>query len=115
MPLGEPRAKEGVLKFLEGTVGIVGLTKLNYACLSRIVLDNQLKFGITHGQIQWILGGLGVHKTIKHICVYPLVLDDMLLNGNDRALLNHHDIRVAVNPIFLVDVLEWDNVFSNYI
>ncbi len=100
--LGKTRAKKRGLEFLEGGTDIAGLAKLVDADLCRGLFNNKLELCITRSRVNGILGGMQVMHLFKQLGINPIMVDPMLLDGNDRTSFYHGLVKEAICPI-LVD------------
>ncbi len=60
-------------------------------------------------------GRTEVVKFFEDFCIFPSVISDVLVNGDDGASLDHKDIMVIISWVSLVIALVWDNVFSDHV
>ncbi len=94
---------------------VAGLAKLVYAGLSGGLFNNDPEFSIAHGRINKKLGRSVVIHLFEQLCIDSVVVDVMLLDGDNRASFYHLLVRVGLESNFLILVHKGNNMITEHI
>ncbi len=97
--LGQTRSNKHSLKLLESGTKVLGLAKLVNAYLGGVLTTFSFQ------------GSKCCHD-LEDFCIYPFpILITVPVNRDDEALPYHHEIKVPIGLINIIDVLNWNNFY----
>ncbi len=93
----------------------MGLVKLVDADLCRGLVNNKLELCVTHSRVNRILGGMQVMHLFKELDIRLVMVDPVLLDGNDRTSFYHLLIGIFKEAICPIRVGKGNNVGTKHI